>query len=39
MGIKTVLYSAFEWYGRAGGLLAAQEAEALREVMINPTPV
>ncbi len=29
---KGSLWAAFDWYHRAGGLLAAQEAETLREV-------
>mmetsp|Transcript_59924 Transcript_59924/g.120301 ORF Transcript_59924/g.120301 Transcript_59924/m.120301 type:complete len:466 (-) Transcript_59924:852-2249(-) len=33
--IKDALWSAFEWYQRAGGLLAAQEAEALRAAQLS----
>lgn len=33
--VKDSLWNAFEWYQRAGGLLAAQEAEALRAAQLS----
>lgn len=33
--LKESLWNAFEWYQRAGGLLAAQEAEALRAAQLS----
>ena len=32
--VRGALWNAFDWYGRAGGLLAAQEAEALRAAQV-----